>query len=106
MNYNGLIHIDEASDFAIDGLVKSVLSKIRELGFEKLVGVARLHKHFELNDKEAVVLRGTIINEKVGYLAKVETLTDQMPFIFRYLPSEGRWVPSEYCVLEYGTVPL
>jgi hypothetical protein len=52
--YNNLLHITEAQNIQMHK-VPLILEMIKKYNFEDKIGVARLHKHFELKEDEKVV---------------------------------------------------
>jgi len=54
-NYNTLTHIHDAMRWDLQKVATDLLKSIKQLGAFELVGVCRLHRHFDMNEGECVV---------------------------------------------------
>lgn len=66
-NYNSLLHIEDAKLIDISETVNLCIGILAKASLAKYFGVARLHKHYELSEKEAVILSATTVNGLPGY---------------------------------------
>lgn len=91
-HYSQLEHINVAGKYDIEGKILVLLTWIRENGI-KLMGLCRLHKHFDVESGECVVSQRT----KDGIRTKVRTiLPEYIPWQWKYDQKELTWIPIEF----------
>jgi len=89
-NYTTLEHINVAKDWALDHIAKQALSLVDS----NIIGVCRLHKHFDIDAGEIVVTEYCGNNKYKTVVSKDQT--NIVPWQWKYDLVTKIWIPCEY----------
>ncbi|KXZ43288.1 hypothetical protein GPECTOR_95g677 [Gonium pectorale] len=106
--YNGLPHIDEVINVPLEAQAHELGNVVRKHGLQEYVGIFLGHKHFDIQDDEAVCVdmfgasaSSTGINSSVPLKARVVGLDTEKLVPYSWVFRSGQWEPVQYVPASY-----
>jgi hypothetical protein len=89
--FNKLPHIDEVAQYDVSSQVLILGDLIVDLGLQDYIALHRIHKHFDVSEKEKVVMK-----DAGGYLRLEPCFehSDYLPYMFAYI--DNAWRPLQF----------